>query len=385
MARVIFHVDINAFFASAEEIKQPTLKGLPVAIGSMSRRSVISTANYEAREFGVHSAMPVAEALHLCPDLYLVEPHHSYYVSLSHKFFEYLHRYTHAIEPASIDECFMDVTDIIGRYKRPLDLAFDIQNGVYDTLGLNVSIGVAPNKFLAKMASDMRKPKGITVLRKSELAVKLWPQDISTIVGIGKKTLPVLYKQGIYTIGDFADPENENKIVSLMGKNGYSLIQKVRGNSTNRLNYSSTQKSISVSRTYENDLMSMEEVLSCARILTKELSDKMKKEDQKGKLISCTLRDLSFHNSIHSVSFSQYTNDFIRMYEAVMHLIEENYEEKGYRHIAIHMGSIKDSKQIIQQTAMFPIRPDRTEQILETLNQKIEGIHLVRASDLLNK
>ena len=217
MARVLFHIDINAFFASAEILKKPSLAGRPIAIGSVSRHGVLSTASYEARDYGVHSAMPVYEALRLCPDLELVQPDFAYYRELSAKFFHYLYQYTNQIEPASIDECYMDVTEIIKAYKRPMDLAFQIQNGVYKETGLHVSIGVAPTKFLAKMASDMRKPNGITILRKVELSTKLWPLPIEDMVGIGKKTVPKLKKQGIMTIGDFASEENENTVLSILG------------------------------------------------------------------------------------------------------------------------------------------------------------------------
>ncbi|MGN1277517.1 MAG: DNA polymerase IV, partial [Floccifex sp.] len=124
MGRVLFHIDINAFFASAEEIRHPEFKGKPLAIGSKNKRSVISTANYIAREKGVHSAMPVYQALELCPELILQPGDFNYYRMLSNKFFNYLKRYTHQIEPASIDECYIDVTEIIKQYKRPLDLAY---------------------------------------------------------------------------------------------------------------------------------------------------------------------------------------------------------------------------------------------------------------------
>lgn len=386
MARVIFHIDINAFFASAEIIRRPILEGKAIAIGSMSRHGVISTANYKAREYGVHSAMPVYEALRLCPELEIVEPNHSYYKDLSRKFFTYLYTYTRQIEPASIDECFMDVTEIIQKYKRPLDLAFQIQNGIYSETGLHVSIGVAPNKFLAKMASDMRKPNGITVLRKSELERKLWPLPIEDFVGIGKKTVPKLKEKNIVTIGDFANPDNENLILSLMGRSSYALIQKARGNSTNRLSYSTTRQSVSLGRTYENDLYSMEEIISCVRILVNDLSSRMKKNNYKGKLISVTLRDLDFHNIVRSRSLKEYTNDANYFYEAVYSLIEENYlENHGYRHIAIHVGSLKDAQKIVEQPSIFDKQKDTTSMILNELNSKIEGIHLKKASDLLKE
>lgn len=385
MARVLFHIDINAFFASAEEIKHPEYKGLPLAVGSLSSRGVLSTANYAAREFGIHSAMPVFEALKICPELNIVQGDYNYYRSLSTQFFQYLHRYSNMIEPASIDECFMDVTDTIKRYKRPLDLAVQIQNGVYETLGLNVSIGVAPNRFLAKMASDMKKPKGITVLRKAEIERKLWPLPIEEMVGIGKKTIPVLKRYGIQTIGDFASPDNENLILRLLSKSGYSLIQKARGNSSAQLNFSTTHKSISISRTYPSDIYTLNDAMERLKTLTNDLCRKMIQENQKGKLVSISLRDTNFHNIVRSVPLQTYTNAYVIVFEAACGLLEENFEEVGYRHIGVSMGSLKDANRILEQPSIFETPIQDTDSILAQLNKKLDHKDLFKASDLLKK
>ena len=385
MARVLFHIDINAFFASAEEIKHPEYKGLPLAVGSLSSRGVLSTANYAAREFGIHSAMPVFEALKICPELNIVQGDYNYYRSLSAQFFQYLHRYSNMIEPASIDECFMDVTDTIKRYKRPLDLAVQIQNGVYETLGLNVSIGVAPNRFLAKMASDMKKPKGITVLRKAEIERKLWPLPIEEMVGIGKKTIPVLKRYGIQTIGDFASPDNENLILRLLSKSGYSLIQKARGNSSAQLNFSTTHKSISISRTYPSDIYTLNDAMERLKTLTNDLCRKMIQENQKGKLVSISLRDTNYHNIVRSVPLQTYTNAYVIVFEAASGLLEENFEEVGYRHIGVSMGSLKDANRILEQPSIFETPIQDTDSILAQLNKKLDHKDLFKASDLLKK
>ena len=385
MARVLFHIDINAFFASAEEIKHPEYKGLPLAVGSLSSRGVLSTANYAAREFGIHSAMPVFEALKICPELNIVQGDYNYYRSLSAQFFQCLHRYSNMIEPASIDECFMDVTDTIKRYRRPLDLAVQIQNGVYETLGLNVSIGVAPNRFLAKMASDMKKPKGITVLRKAEIERKLWPLPIEEMVGIGKKTIPVLKRYGIQTIGDFASPDNENLILRLLSKSGYSLIQKARGNSSAQLNFSTTHKSISISRTYPSDIYTLNDAMERLKTLTNDLCRKMIQENQKGKLVSISLRDTNFHNIVRSVPLQTYTNAYVIVFEAASGLLEENFEEVGYRHIGVSMGSLKDANRILEQPSIFETPIQDTDSILAQLNKKLDHKDLFKASDLLKK
>lgn len=385
MARVIFHIDLDAFFASCEEIKHPELKGQPLAVGSLSSRGVLSTANYKAREFGVHSAMPVFEALNLCPDLHIVQGDYGYYRSLSSQFFSYLYKYTNQIEPASIDECYMDVTEIIQKYKRPLDLAVQIQNGILETVGLSASIGVGPNCFLAKMASDMRKPKGITVLRKAEIERKLWPLDIDKMFGIGKKTVPLLKQKGIETIGDLANADNEQMLLNLLGKNGYSLIQKARGNSSATLSYSTTHKSISLSRTYPSDIYTMNDCLVKLRELTNELSHKLIQENQKGKLVSISLRDTQFHTIVRSKPLLNYTNQFSVIYEVVQGLLEENFDSVGYRHLGVGMSSLQNANKIIEQPNIFEEPVQDTKSILDQLNKKISGKGLMKASDLLKE
>ena len=383
MARVIFHIDINAFFASAEELKNPEYKGKPLAVGSLSRRSVISTANYIAREKGVHSAMPVYEALSLCPELIVVEGDYNYYRMLSNQFFQYLKKYSYQIEPASIDECYMDVTEVIKKYKRPLDLAYQIQNGIYDLLGLTVSIGVAPNRFLAKMASDMKKPKGITVLRISEIEYKLWPLPIKEMHGIGKKTVPLLNEAGIQTIGDFANPDNEQIIMKIMKNSAFPMIQKARGHSSSKLNYSSTQKSCSLSRTYTTDLYSIDDVFIRAREICEQLSFKCIKENQKGKLVSLSLRDLEFHTIVRSQPLHHYSNSFNEIYEVVQGLIEENFEPVGYRFIAVTLGSLQNASRLIEQPSLFQPPIEDSRSIMETFNKELNGNVFKMASDLL--
>ena len=385
MARVIFHVDLNAFFASAEEIKNPSLKGKPVAVGSMSKRGVLSTANYKAREYGVHSAMPVYMALEKCPELIIVQGDYNYYRSLSRQFFAYLNRFTHQIEPASIDECYMDVTEVIRKYPRPMDLAFQIQDGVYQELGLTVSIGVAPTKFLAKMASDMRKPQGITILRKSDIPLKLWPLPIDDLYGIGKKTAPILKEKGIKTIGDFAAPENQEIVLKITGKSGYGLLQCVYGKSSDQLSFSTTQKSISISRTYAVDIYTMEELLTKIRNLVDELSKKMIRDNQMGKQISLTLRDTEFHNAVRSTTLDHYTNSYPQILQAVENLADQYFEPIGYRHIGIHVGSLKYADQIVEQISLFETPIQNTDMIVERLNRSIDSKVFMKASDLLKK
>ncbi|MEG0470008.1 MAG: DNA polymerase IV, partial [Longicatena sp.] len=305
--RVIFHIDLNSYFASAEILKNSALEGQPIVVAGLNRRSVVCTASYEARAFGVQAAMPLHMAMEKCPQLVVVQGSYAWYEELSERFFKYLRRFSPYIEPASIDECFMDVTEAIKAYKRPLDLAWVIQKSVYEDLRLPCSIGVAPNKFLAKMASDMRKPMGITILRKQEVSKKLWPLGIHEMFGIGKKTVPLLLEHGITTIGDLANPENESKVMTLLGKHSYGMIQNARGNGSNQLSYNHTLQSISQSTTLDRDISDYDEVKTVFKRLAMQLSKRAKEDDLKGSLISISIRYFDFSNAVRSQSISDYT------------------------------------------------------------------------------
>lgn len=388
MARVLFHIDLNAFFASAEELRNPELKEFPIAVGSLSSRGVLTTANYKAREFGVHSAMPVRQALSLCPELKIIPGDYEYYRSLSRQFFDYLRQYSGMLEILSVDECFLDVTEPIKKYARPLDLAVDIQQGVYEKLGLKCSIGVAPTRFLAKMASDMMKPMGITVLRKSEIERKLLPLPVKDMMGIGKKTLPKLQELGIETIGDLANPDNRNKVALILGKNYWPMMMQIQGKSSDQLSFSSTRKSISHAETFGSDLYSLEEVLNQTRMIAMKLAGRMQKISKMGKQLSVTLRDRDFNNQVRSISLSDYTSRYETLYEAAAILVTENFEPIGYRLIGITVGSLKDEDQINLQPTLFE-PASATETIIRQLNNSVknEGLDafFMPASELLKK
>ncbi|MGN1182207.1 MAG: DNA polymerase IV, partial [Faecalibacillus sp.] len=189
--QIIFHIDLNAFYASAEISIDPSLEGKPLVISGNDRRSIVSTASYEARAYGIHSAMPLFKAKELCKDLVIRPVNFDLYRKLSHQFFELIASYSTKLEVASIDECYVDFTEYITIHQiHPYHLAKEIQNKVYNELKLRCSIGIAPNKFMAKMASDMKKPMGITILNKTNYKELLWPLDVSEMFGIGKKTFP---------------------------------------------------------------------------------------------------------------------------------------------------------------------------------------------------
>ena len=220
MAKIIVHVDLNAFFATCEEIRDPSLANVPVAIGDKGRSGIVSTANYCARKFGVHSGQPTFQALEKCPNLKVIHPDFSYYRVMSHSFFGYLSRFSKLVEKASVDEGFVDMTEYLSSKKDPIEALRLFQLGLQNETGLKCSIGVAPTKWLAKMASDMKKPMGLVLLRRRDIPTLLYPLPIESFWGIGKKTAPSLKEAGVQTIGDLytALQNNESAATKILGK-----------------------------------------------------------------------------------------------------------------------------------------------------------------------
>lgn len=384
MAKVIFHIDLNSFFASAELLRNSGLEGQPVVVGGLSKRSVVCTANYEARKYGVRSAMPLFKALELCPQLIVLKGNMEWYETLSKRFIKFIKTYTPYIEIASIDECYADMSNVIKQYERPLDLAWEIQSKLKEEIGLPCSIGVAPNKFLAKMASDMRKPMGITVLRKQEIQRKLWPLSIDEMFGIGKKTAPILKNNNITTIKDIADPKNENLLLKILGKQAPHIIDNARGKGSDILVYNTTVQSISQSTTINYDVEDYDEMKNILRILSKKLAERAKEDDITGKMISISIRYFDFRNAVRSLNLNDYTNDERTIYEHALLLFDQHYESLPIRHLGIGLGSLQSKKKQIQQLEFFE-KPKVKIDILKELNKNIEGSKLVYASSLINK
>lgn len=377
MARVLFHVDLNAFFAACEISQAPWLANQPVAVSHQQGRSVILTANYVAREFGVRSAMPLSKAIQLCENLVVVEPHFDLYKAKSEAFIQLLYEFTNQVEQASIDEAYLDMTDAIQKAKRPLDVAFRLQESIRQRLGLDVSIGIGPTRFLAKMASDMKKPRGITVLRKSELANKLWPLPIDAMLGIGKRSLPKLKEAGLMTIGDLV--HQSDKLAKLTSdKMAMRLRLAATGHSGSQLSYSTSRKTISSSRTFAVDVNHLEELRVMLNHECEAVHHDLLRLNVKTKWVSLTLRDSHFKTLVRSHTLNEPTQSLATIKEVSNALLDQYYQGDDYRLIGVSLGSLS-SDQISQPTLFEPVS------IVELLNQKMPEAKLTTASALLDR
>lgn len=385
MSRVYFHIDLNAFFASCEELLDPSLKGKPLVVGGKSRRSVISTANYEARKYGIHSAMPMQQAEKLCKDLVVVNGHYAFYSDMSHQFMQIIHSYTDLVEKASIDECYADMTDVICRYPKPLDVAFEIQRRVLEETGLRCSIGIGPNMFLAKMASDMKKPMGITVLRIRDVPEKMWPLPIKEMQGIGKRTVPLMEDLNIHTIKDLATYQNLNALKPVLGKNIESMIKRANGYDDRTLMTDYDSKSMGISETLLEDVTDYDELRGLIRTLCRRLSKRLKEAHKAGYHVSMRICYYDFRNANKSKKLSApiWTSD--DLFVQAMILFDSSYEEEeAVRLIGVSVSDFASEEFLAKQVSLFDApEEESTSEILHDLNHQLGTQAFVRASSLL--
>lgn len=289
-SRKILHVDLDAFFASVEELDHPEYKGKPLAVGGSSRRGILTTANYEARKYGLHSAMPVFQALRLCPDLILLPVRHGRYSEKSAEVFRILRSYTRIIEKVSIDEAYLDLT------KRPEPsrfLADEIRKEIREKTGLTASVGISYNKFLAKLASDWNKPDGVFEIRPEDVPDILVDIPVKRVHGIGSAGAEKLKALGVATVGDlllFKPAE----LVALFGKHGEQIWEYIRGRDMRPVSSGSRQKSIGVERTYSKDITDRDELLNHISEYSAELEKELGKIRCQAKTITLKLKSADF-------------------------------------------------------------------------------------------
>ena len=387
MSRVYFHIDLNAFYASCEELLDPSLKGKPLVVGGKSRRSVISTANYEARKYGIHSAMPMQQAEKLCKDLVVVNGHYAFYSDMSHQFMQIIHSYTDLVEKASIDECYADMTDVICRYPKPLDVAFEIQRRVLEETGLRCSIGIGPNMFLAKMASDMKKPMGITVLRIRDVPEKMWSLPIKEMQGIGKRTVPLMEDLNIHTIKDLATYQDLDALKPVLGKNIENMIKRANGYDDRTLMTEYDSKSMGISETLLEDVTDYDELRGLIRTLCRRLSKRLKEAHKAGYHVSMRICYYDFRNANKSKKLSApiWTSD--DLFVQAMILFDSSYEEEeAVRLIGVSVSDFASEEFLAKQVSLFDATEEEsTTEILHDLNHQLGTQAFVRASSLLEK
>ena len=252
-ARAILHVDMDAFYASVEERDRPELAGRPLIVGFAGRRGVVAAANYPVRRYGVHSAMPIGAALALCPDAIVVPPRMGRYREVSEAIFRVFSSVTPLVEPLSLDEAFLDVSGSVRLLGKPAAIGAEIRRRIRAQTGLAASVGVAPNKLVAKIASDLAKPDGLCELTAGDLPAALDALPIERLWGIGPKTLPGVQAAGILNFGDLRRAD-EATLHRLFGKHADAMRRRASGTDDRAVNPDRDEKSISAEKTFEEDI-----------------------------------------------------------------------------------------------------------------------------------
>nr|WP_136252625.1 DNA polymerase IV [Ningiella ruwaisensis] len=346
--RKIIHVDMDAFYVSVEIRDKPELAGHPVAVGGKTaNRGVLTTCNYIAREFGVRSAMPAAIALRKCPKLIIVPGRMKVYQEISQQIRAIFARYTALIEPLSLDEAYLDVTDCEHFKGSATLIAQDIRRSIYEELGLTASAGIAPIKFVAKVASDMNKPNGQYVVTPSQIDEFIEALPLNKIPGVGKVTFEKLQQLGLQTGADIrALPESE--LVEKFGKFGRSLWQKCQGNDYRQVETSRVRKSVGVERTFSEDKTTEQEL---ADYLTQRLVPEVKERAQKYLVkrgidkIGVKVKFQDFQQTTKEAKFDQIDEDLLLR---LLHEALERGQGKRVRLLGVQIG-LKDEQEEFPQ------------------------------------
>jgi DNA polymerase IV len=392
MGKVIVHIDLNAFFARAEEIRNPSLEGKPVAIGHDGRSGIVSTCSYAARKFGVHSGMPMFMAKELCPDLIIKHGDYRYYSGLSRLFFKFVKRYTPLVEIASVDECFADFTEVVKKVDDVPAFFRKMQNDLFLKTQLKCSIGVATTKFLAKMGSDYQKPMGLTFIRKRDIPAILYPLEIEKMYGIGKKTAPRLRSIGIKTIGDLAIrcEKNDPDLINIMGK-FYTVIKDwINGRGSDVIvSEPEEQKSIGNSSTFYHDTNDFNEIKYMFEQLAKEVSSRAIKENKMGSTIQIVVKEANFIVHNKSLTFDNPTNDYKQILDIALKLYEKNFLSMTVRLVGITLQNLIDPRDMAIQISLFDYEKaeedNRTRLLINELNRRLKKDSLMRASEVGTK
>lgn len=317
----ILHVDMDAFYASVEVRDNPSLRGLPVIVGGLKGRGVVSAASYEARKFGVHSAMPIATAQRLCPHGVFLPVRMPHYAQISRQLRAIFVSFTPLVEPLSLDEAFLDVQGCEGLFGSAAEIGQQIKARIKDETGLIASVGVAPNKYLAKLASDYGKPDGFVVLPPDQVARFLAPLPVSRIWGVGAKGEQRLHALGIRTIGQLAGTPAKT-LTHRFGEMGHSMWRLANGLDDREVVPDRQAKSVSAETTFTHDIGDREVLRSCLLNLVDELAGRMRYEGLRGRTVELKIRSSDFETRTRSLSLQEATNTTEVIWHAAARLLE---------------------------------------------------------------
>jgi DNA polymerase-4 len=384
--RTILHIDLDSFFVSVELLDKPELRGKPVAVGGAAdQRGVIASASYEARKFGVRSAMPTRSALQLCPELIVMHGRHDLYSQHSHEVMQILYEITPLVEQISIDEAFLDITGTELRYGMPETLAHQLHDRVRDQFGLPCSIGVASNKLVAKIGTEKAKPNGILIIPHGEEAKFLAPLPIRALWGVGPKTAAILQAAGIETIGQIAQTRSDILARHLGSRGAAELLRRANGIDESEIETDRITKQISQEETFAHDVTDIKRLRAVILEQSEHVGAQLRAEKFGTKTIAIKIRYKDFTTLTRQTTLPQPTDLDQPIFETAWKLFEATWTGRAVRLIGVAARGLGP---VARQLNLFEPHDDRSEKLTRTVDairQKFGESKLKRGSTLKPK
>ena len=391
MNRLIFHIDVNSAFLSWESVRRvkqglPDLRNVPACIGGdpKKRTGIVVAKSIPAKKYGVQTGEPVAMALRKCPDLVIVKSDFELYIKCSRAFKEICASYAPVMESFSIDEVFLDMTGTSLIYPDPIKMAHEIKDKIRNELGFTVNVGISTNKLLAKMASDFEKPDKVHTLFPEEIPTKMWPLPVRDLLFLGKASEKKLTEAGIHTIGDMAHAR-EAEIQTLLGnKAGHQLWQYARGIDDSPVRVQPEEaKGFSVETTFNDDIVSVEQVLPILLEQCDVVATRMRRKEKKCTSVSVTFRTLDFRNKSHQTTLPNATDMTDEIYKNTKKLFIESWKGDPLRLIGVALTNLTDES--FEQMSLFEDneqkeRHRKLDATMDAIRQKFGNDKITRAS-----
>lgn len=332
----ILHIDLDAFYASVEEMDNPKLKGKPIIVGGASNHGVVTTASYEARKYGVHSAMPAFIAKKLCPHGIFLPVRMNRYKEVSRQVFSIYYEFTDLVEPVSIDEAYLDISSLNMDSK---DIANEIKRRIFEDVGLTISVGISYNKFLAKLASDWNKPNGMKIISHDMVPEILLALNVKKVHGIGPKSAERLNNIGIYTIEDLMGL-SEEFLVDFFGKHGNEIYNRIRGIDNRPIDTERERKSLGTETTFDEDTDDKEILRSYLYEFSLDIESGLDKDNISGKTVTLKLKSEDFKLMTRSKTLTHYINSADDIFEIATCLLDEIVLTKKVRLVGVTISNL---------------------------------------------
>ncbi len=342
--RKIIHVDMDAFYASVEQMDNPELKGKPVAVGGGGDRGVVAAASYEARKFGVRSAMSGFQARKNCPDLIFVKPRFDRYKEISKQIRAIFHRYSDLVEPLSLDEAFLDVTENKIQHPSATQIAANIRHEIFEEVGLRASAGISNSKFVAKIASDINKPNGQKTIPPEDVELFLEELPIEKFFGIGKVTASKMFQFGIFTGRDLKD-KSLDFLTTHFKKSGEHYYQVVRGNYFSEVKPNRIQKSVAAEHTFSKNLTSEIFMMERLESIAEELQNRLLRSKVAGKTITLKIKYSDFSVQTRSKTLTVFVKDKHILLSTVKELLYQEKVRESVRLLGISVSNLNNKLQ----------------------------------------